>query len=60
LRDIPDRGRYIEQVVDESWVGHLRRFDRRTAADVALRELPFHVGENPSKVTRCVMETTVR
>jgi quinol monooxygenase YgiN len=38
LRDIHDPGRFIEQIVDESWTEHLRRFDRVTAADAALRD----------------------
>jgi MFS family permease len=59
LRDISDPGRYIEQIVDESWTEHLRRFDRVTAADVALRErkLAFHIGESPPLVTRCVVDS---
>jgi MFS family permease len=62
LRDIGDPGRYIEQIVDQSWTEHLRRFDRVTAADVALRErkLAFHIGENPPLITRSVAENTVR
>uniref|UniRef100_UPI00201E6044 MFS transporter n=1 Tax=Ramlibacter sp. 2FC TaxID=2502188 RepID=UPI00201E6044 len=62
LRDLSDPGRYIEQIVDESWTDHLRRFDRVTAADVALRDrrLAFHIGESPPVVTRCVMESTVK
>lgn len=62
LRDISDPGRYIEQIVDESWTDHLRRFDRVTAADVALRDrrLAFHIGESPPVVTRCVMESTIK
>lgn len=46
--------RYIEEIVDASWVEHLRRFDRVTAADVALRErkLSFHVLDAPPRVTR--------
>jgi MFS family permease len=62
LRDIGDPGRYIEQIVDQSWTEHLRRFDRVTAADVALRErkLAFHIGENPPFITRSVAENTVR
>jgi MFS family permease len=59
LRDIADPGRYIEQVTDESWTEHLRRFDRVTTADVALRDrkLAFHLGETPPTVTRCVLES---
>lgn len=46
--------RYIEEIVDESWTEHLRRFDRVTAADVALRErkLAFHVADAPPRVSR--------
>lgn len=46
--------RYIEEIVDESWVEHLRRFDRITASDVALRErkLAFHVLDQPPRVSR--------
>jgi quinol monooxygenase YgiN/branched-subunit amino acid transport protein len=62
LRDIGDPGRFVEQIVDESWTDHLRRFDRVTAADVALRDrkLAFHIGESPPRVTRCVVESTIR
>ncbi|MGV8803781.1 MAG: MFS transporter [Polaromonas sp.] len=62
LRDINQPGRFVEQIVDESWTEHLRRFDRVTASDVALRErrLAFHLGEGPPVVTRCVVEDLVR
>ena len=62
LRDIADPARYIEQIIDESWTEHLRRFDRVTAADVALRDkkLAFHLGETPPLVTRCVVEPTLK
>ena len=62
LRDIHQPGRFIEQIVDESWTEHLRRFDRVTASDVALRErkLAFHIGEGPPLVTRCVVEELAR
>ena len=54
LHDLEEPHRYLEQIVDESWTEHLRRFDRITAADVALRErkLAFHLGEEPPKITR--------
>jgi quinol monooxygenase YgiN len=57
LRDIGDPGRYVEQIVDESWTEHLRRFDRVTEGDVALRErkLAFHLGETAPQVTRRVI-----
>ncbi|MBC7597758.1 MAG: MFS transporter, partial [Polaromonas sp.] len=49
LRDITEPGRYIEQITDDSWTEHLRRFDRVTAGDVALRDRKraFHLGESP-------------
>ena len=62
LRDIHQRGRFVEQYVDPSWNEHLRRFDRLTAAGAALRDrrFGFHVGPRPPRVTRCVVESTVR
>jgi len=62
LHDINDPGRFVEVIVDESWTDHLRRFDRATASDVALRDrrLAFHIGLEPPRVTRSLMETTVR
>ena len=61
-RDINQPGRFIEQIIDASWTEHLRRFDRVTASDVALRErkLAFHIGDGPPVVTRCVVEDVVR
>ncbi|VTU41043.1 enterobactin exporter EntS [Variovorax sp. PBS-H4] len=57
LHDIAEPGRYVEEVVDESWTEHLRRFHRATAADMALRErrLAFHQGETLPVVTRYVV-----
>jgi MFS family permease/quinol monooxygenase YgiN len=62
LRDVNKPGRFIEQIVDESWTEHLRRFDRVMASDVALRErkLAFHLGDEPPVVARCVVESLVR
>lgn len=59
LRDISDPGHYTEQIVDESWTEHLRRFDRVTSADIALRErkLAFHLEEAPPRVTRYAIDT---
>jgi MFS family permease len=56
--DIADPSRYVERIVDESWTEHLRRFDRVTASDVALRDrkLAFHVGDAPPAVTRYLVE----
>ncbi|MCJ0762233.1 MFS transporter [Variovorax terrae] len=58
LNDMNDPDRYVEQVVDESWTEHLRRFDRVTAADVALRDrkLEFHIGSAPPVVTRYLLD----
>ncbi|AYQ28322.1 MFS transporter [Polaromonas sp. SP1] len=62
LRDVNKPGHYIEQIIDESWTEHLRRFDRVTASDVSLRErkLGFHLGEEPPLVTRSVVEAPGR
>jgi hypothetical protein len=58
FRDTAAPGRYIEYFVDESWVEHLRRLERFTAADAGLREmrLAFHNGEGPPMVRRFVAE----
>ncbi len=62
LRDVNQPGRFIEQITDESWTEHLRRFDRVTASDVALRDrkLAFHIGDAPPLVTRCVVEAAAK
>ena len=62
LHDIHEPSRFVEVIVDESWTDHLRRFDRVTAADVALRDrkLGFHLGDEAPRVTRCLMESTVK
>ncbi len=62
LRDIGDPGRFVEQFMDASWAEHLRRFERLTAADAALRDrkLGFHTGQSAPLVTRCVVESTER
>ena len=58
FRDTAAPGRYIEYFVDESWVEHLRRLERFTAADAGLRDqrLAFHRGEGPPQVRRFVAE----
>ncbi|MEP6790538.1 MAG: MFS transporter, partial [Ramlibacter sp.] len=58
LHDLYDPARLVEQITDESWTEHLRRFDRVTADDVALRDrkLAFHVGQEPPAVTRYLLE----
>ena len=56
LRDIGEPARFVEEIVDESWTEHLRRFQRATAADIALRErrLAFHLGEEAPVISRYV------
>jgi len=58
FRDTTAPGRYIEYFVDESWVEHLRRLERFTAADAGLRDqrLAFHRGDKPPEVRRFVAE----
>ena len=58
LHDLYEPARFVEQITDESWTEHLRRFDRVTAADVQLRDrkLSFHVGDEPPLVTRFLIE----
>lgn len=62
LSDINDPGRFVEVIEDASWTEHLRRFERVSAADAALRErkLAYHVGEIPPVVRRALRESTVR
>ena len=57
LHDLSEPSRYVEQIIDESWTEHLRRFDRISAADADLRErrIAFHTGEQPPKVTRFII-----
>lgn len=56
FNDVADPGRYLEYFIDETWVQHLRRCERVTAGDLALRErrLAFHIGEEPPKVSRFI------
>ncbi|MGE0798831.1 MAG: MFS transporter [Lautropia sp.] len=56
LRRSDDPAIYTEMMVDETWVDHLRHFDRTTAADIVLRDRrrQFHLGDEPPKVTRSI------
>ncbi len=58
LHSLEEPGRWVEQITDESWTEHLRRFDRVTADDARLRErrLAFHIGDGPPRVTRYLIE----
>ena len=60
FRDMSDGGLYVEYFTDESWVEYLRRQERMTAADIALREqrLSFHTGAEPPMIARFVAEPT--
>lgn len=62
LSDINDPGRFVEVIEDASWTEHLRRFDRTSVADAALRDrkLAYHLHDEPPIVRRAVRETTVR
>jgi hypothetical protein len=57
LNDTGEPARFLEEIIDESWTEHLRRFHRATAADIALRErrLAFHQSEEPPRITRYVV-----
>ena len=59
FRDAADPTRYIEHFVDESWVEHLRHFERMSAYDLTLRErrMSFHVGDEPPLVRRYVAQS---
>ncbi|MCS4510217.1 MFS transporter [Xylophilus ampelinus] len=58
LHDVHDPACYVEQITDESWTEHLRRFTRVTAWDVALRDrkLAFHLGDGPPVVHRRIID----
>jgi hypothetical protein len=62
FRDAADPGRYLEQFMDESWVEHLRHFERMSAFDIALRErrLAFHIGDTPPAVSRYLAQAVDR
>lgn len=61
FRDAAQPGRYLEYFVDETWVEHLRRHERFTAADEGLRaqRLVFHRGSAPPRVQRFIGATMV-
>jgi len=58
LNDVRDPARFVEEIVDESWTEHLRRFHRATTADMQLRErrLGFHLGDEPPRVSRYTVQ----
>ncbi len=58
LRRSDDPAVYIEMMVDETWVDHLRHFDRITAYDQELRQrrLAFHIGPGEPVITRSIAQ----
>jgi MFS family permease len=61
FRDTSVPGRYVEYFVDETWVEHLRRLERFTAADAELRSqrMAFHLGSEPPLLRRYVSDSLV-
>jgi len=62
FRDTTDPGRFVEYMLDESWTEHLRRFERLSAFDEALRDrrLAFHLGEEPPVIRRSIADPAGR
>ena len=62
FKDTADPERYVEYFVDESWTEYLRRHERTTAGDIALRERreSFHIGNSPPVVARFIAEPVNR
>ena len=62
FRDHANPRHWMEYYVDENWTEHLRRFDRITAVELALRDrrLGFHRGKAPPKVSRYVGQAVER
>jgi MFS family permease len=58
FRDAADPRCYVEHFVDESWVEHLRHFERMTLFDISLRErrFSFHTGDTPPRVSRYIAQ----
>jgi MFS family permease len=58
FRDTAVPGRYVEYFVDETWVEHLRRLERFTAADAGLRarRMAFHIDAGPPLLRRYVAD----
>jgi hypothetical protein len=56
--DPADPSRYIEHFIDESWVEHLRHFERMSAYDIELlnKRRSFHVGESLPVVQRFIAQ----
>ena len=61
-QDLGQPGRFIEAIVDASWVDHLRHFNRLTASDLKLRKrrLSFHLGAEEPEVRRYLLASTTK
>lgn len=61
-QDLGQPGRFIETLVDASWVDHLRHFERMTASDSKLRDrrLAFHIGPEEPEIRRYLLSSTVK
>ncbi|WP_024301518.1 MFS transporter [Pseudogulbenkiania sp. MAI-1] len=62
FHDTSEPGVYIEHFTDSSWVEYMRRNQRATAADIALRERrhALHLGEEPPRIRRYIAEPMAR
>lgn len=62
FRDTADPSRFVEYMIDESWLEHIRHFDRFTYSDELLRDrrLSFHIGAGPPVVTRSIADSVSR
>src|SRR5690606_15605831 len=62
FRDTADPSRFVEYMIDESWLEHIRHFDRFTYSDELLRDrrLSFHIGASPPVVTRSIADSVSR
>jgi Transmembrane secretion effector len=49
FEDMETPGRYVESFLTDSWVEHLRQYQRTTLADKAIQDAVrgFHRGERP-------------
>jgi quinol monooxygenase YgiN len=57
--DVEDPSRFVECFMSESWLEHMRHHERVTIDDRDIEEqvLPFHVGDEPPKVTHLLGRT---